>query len=86
MEGVTAADAGMYQCMVGQLVDFEMVKAVKPVMVEVAQRAAVSFGEEVESSGDSWVLVMGQVQYLLELYTNHRFTVPGEGPLGPSHH
>ena len=64
MEGVTAADAGMYQCMVGQLVDFEMVKAVKPVMVEVAQRAAVSFGEEVDSSGDSWVLVMGQVQWL----------------------
>ena len=64
MEGVTAADAGMYQCMVGQLVDFEMVKAVKPVMVEVAQRAAVSFGEELEASGDSWVLVMGQVQWL----------------------
>ena len=64
MEGVTASDAGMYQCMVGQLVDFEMVKAVKPVMVEVAQRAAVSFGEEVESSEDSWVLVMGQVQRL----------------------
>ena len=62
MEGVTAADAGMYQCMVGQLVDFEMVKAVKPVMVEVAQRAAVSFGEELEASGDSWVLVMGQGQ------------------------
>ena len=64
VEGVTAADAGMYQCMVGQLVDFEMVKAVKPVMVEVAQRAAVSFGEELEASGDSWVLVMGQVQRL----------------------
>ena len=62
MEGVTAAEAGMYQCMVGQLVDFEMVKAVKPVMVEVAQRAAVSFGEELEASGDSWVLVMSQVQ------------------------
>ena len=62
MEGVTAAEAGMYQCMVGQLVDFEMVKAVKSVMVEVAQRAAVSFGEELEASGDSWVLVMGQVQ------------------------